>query len=277
MWLDERGRRAVTISVISLVAAVVCFGLLGATGTFDNGAVTLGGSFVGFVVCMFVLNRIWRTGGLEERARRTDSPIVIQEVLKFLDLRDSPPDRPGAFGKLSDYYFVKRTTNFSQLRFHYASTGNIEFIGSPTHPQSAKAARVQVAHTGANQENFKEELQLDIDLSNVAQGESVPVLSQITYSNAFTGADGDSLETHVDYVTGRLTMVLLMPADAYCTSAIGTLQIGRGEFAPVNDGSPVIMENGAVIYWSVGEPKHGARYAIQWKWSRRTSSSPLHA
>lgn len=274
MRLGPGGIRAVTISLISLFAATICFGLLGATGAFENETLKLGGSFVGFIVTLYSLNRIWKVDGLDEDAKRTASPAVITEVLKLLDFRDSPSDAPGARCKLSDYYEVKKTATHEKLRFHYATTGRIKFLGSPTHPGSADWSKSAHVHSGANDENFPEQYNLHIDLSSVAPGERVPVINQIEYLDAFTGSDGDAFETHLDYPTGRLTMILLMPPGMRCTQAVGVRQIGLGEHVPLSDSKPIVVGDGSAAYWTVCDPIQGAKYAIKWQWRADIYKTP---
>lgn len=267
MWLSQAGRRTVAISAISLTAAIVCFGFFEATGIYNSGPVQLGGAFAGFLLTLITLSRVWSP---EVTVQQPESPPTppIQEVLKLLDLRDSPKGTRGSIGKLSDFYDVTRTSKFLKLECHYSTSGSVKFLRSPTHPHSAHPVPTRVTHTGTDGRTFKEALEIEIDLTNVALGERVPVLSDLEYRNAFTGEDGDILETHIAHQTAHLTMIILMPRDMLSTSAVGTLQLGLDDSEPVTGLSPVLLGDGSAIYWSVTEPAEG-RYALHWNWRPR--------
>src|SRR5215218_8994337 len=94
----DRGERAVLlIGGVSLLTAVVCFGILESTGTFKNPVYSIGGSLVGFLAAATLLYRIYL--GAEQSqipaSERRRAPFVFEEVVKVLDLRTSGKLVPG--------------------------------------------------------------------------------------------------------------------------------------------------------------------------------------
>jgi hypothetical protein len=270
--LQSRPGKTGVITLLSLTAAVVCFGLLSSSGVIENGVVKLGGAFAGFIVTVFALNKVWGTDErLDAQAEKENKPFVFEEVVKALDLRKASPYNHDQFAPLTDYYLARRVIEQHELEMKYATTSDgINWEGSSTHPASARWLPLKhPSHTGAEGQVLKHEYQVKLDLGELAIGESTPIINNIVYLNAFKNTDKEWLETHIDKPTGRLTMFVLAPEDMQITSASGGKSIGRDELEPITE--PAVMQKGSLLYWSIEGPLLGARYAISWTWSRRVA------
>jgi hypothetical protein len=192
----------------------------------------------------------------------------MDEQLKLLDLRGAPPTDQPQRAPLSDYYRVRRTAENAHLTLNYATSGSVKFIGSTTHPQLATWTPQPGEHESVSGTNFPKKYELDVDLSGAREGDSVDVVTQVEYSDAFTKPE-ETLETHLDYPTGRLTMMVLMPDSVRCTAATGFAKAGRGRPKPRSPG-PVVMRDGSIVYWSIDRPEHMAGYLVRWEWQARS-------
>jgi hypothetical protein len=145
-----RPAKTALIWLLSLLAAVVCFGFLRSSGAVDNGVVQLGGAFAGFIVSLFALNKIWgKEQNLEAQAMRAGSGFTYEEIVKALDLRHASPNTLDQKAPLTDYYRVKRLGDEQVLQMHYATTSDgIEFLGSATHPTATWKSLGVVSHIG---------------------------------------------------------------------------------------------------------------------------------
>src|SRR5688572_15139513 len=84
MALQIKERKIIIISVLSLVVAIVTFGLLGSTGTFKNSAYDLGGAIVGFMVTAYLLNRFYGTDpGEIPKHELKGQPFASEETVKI--------------------------------------------------------------------------------------------------------------------------------------------------------------------------------------------------
>ncbi len=275
-FLQTRPGKVMLICLLSLLAAVVCFGLLESSGVVDNGAVQLGGAFAGFIVTLYVLNRVWgQEDDLEQRAVSAGSAFVYEEVVKALDLRQASPSNDEQLAPLTDYYRVKRLGESSELQMHYATTSDgIDWQGSATHPASAQwdlvgtSEQQTVSHSGFRGQVLKREYLMSLNLGEIAKGESTSIINNILYKNAFKGQDSEWLETHLEKPTGRLTMIILAPEDMQIVSALGGRKVERDPFEPISE-KPAVLREGSVIYWSISQPQQSVRYALQWNWSER--------
>jgi hypothetical protein len=278
-FLQSRPGKVILVWLLSLVAAIVCFGLLESSGVVENGAVQLGGAIAGFIVSLLVLNRVWgQEDDLEQRAINAGSDFVYDEVVKALDLRNASPFIDQQMAELTDYYRAKRLGPSNELRAHYATTADgIEWRGSPTHPTSARwevtgqPGGEAVSHTGFKGQVLKREYLLTVSLGELARGESTALINNVVYKNAFKGSDSEWLETHLEKPTGRLTMIILAPNDMQITSAVGGRKVERDPFERITD-QPAVMSDGSVIYWSVEQPQQSDRYALHWQWRARSSA-----
>ena len=186
-----------------------------------------------------------------------NSPLVVKEIAKVLDLTGADPTDNPQRAPLTDYYLVRRTAENARLTLHYATSGHLVFEGSETHRQFTRWSE-GAPHLGIDGSPFGESYDLEVDLSSVSEGQLIPITMKLTYENAFT-KPMETLETHLEYPTGWLSMFIVMPNAMRCTSAAGFRSIGRGKAEPLGP-APVVMHDGGLVYWSVKEPRHGAAY-----------------
>jgi hypothetical protein len=271
--LQTRPAKVALIWLLSLLAAVVCFGFLRSSGVVDNGVIQLGGAFAGFVVSLFALNRIWgKEPNLEAQAISAGSEFTYEEIVKALDLRHASPNTLNQRAPLTDYYRAKRLGDAQVLQMHYATTSaGIEFRGSATHPTATWRSLGVVSHTGPNGEILTHEYTLDVDLGELAKGEVTPIISNVVYENAFKNSEKEWLETHLEHPTGRLTMIVLAPDDMKIIDATGAKSVARGPTDSTLT-QPTVIQDGSVVYWSIESPLLGARYALSWMWLSRVST-----
>lgn len=254
-------RRNTLIVLLGLAAAAVCFGLLESSGQIQEPRLRLGGSFVGFIVTVLVLHRIWPTERTASEAKEPDSDYVYDEVVKVLDFRGT-----GVAGvMLTDYYRVRRYGAADSVIFHYATTGRIEDPVCITHPESAHWRETAVDHTGGNEHILRHQYRFEVSLGELAQGQVAPIICQVTYRNAFLNTDEEWLETHVDVPTGRLGMIVLTPPERRVHGAEAEVRIGRSSWISVAQ-DPAILQKGTMIYWSIDDPIRSARYQLKWRW-----------
>jgi hypothetical protein len=269
MWAQER--KIVVLTAASLVVSIVLFGFLKSSGTVSNGVYSFGGAFAGFIATWLLMLRAWGPDTLADRASKAGTAIVFEEVIKSLDLREASPMKSPQHASLNDYYRAIKMENDRNFHLHYATTGDgIEFNGSPTHPRTAQWRDGTVDHPGPRGEKLKHQYDLDIPLADVATGQPVSVGARMTYINAFTQLDEEWLETHVDKPTARLVMIIQMP-DAMTAVHAEVITKKEGRSKIPDPPEPRIMHDGAMIYWSVENPRVDVRYALGWSWAPRGS------
>jgi hypothetical protein len=276
--LPAPAQRVTILCALGLVVAGVCFGLLQSSGEVKQPALSLGGAFVGFLITVTTLNRFWQQeeSQVEADAKRSDSDFLYEQIVKLLDFRSANVTPGTQTVMLNDYYRIRRLGKASVVAFHYATTGRIEPEGqSVTHPETAAWSEGKVTHLGGDGKKLKHEYTMKIDLREVAENQAVPVVSQIAYRDAFTGAKSEWLETHIEYPTARLGMLIIFPADRRCLTAVAEVQIGRNDWRLLPE-HPLIFQQDTVIYWSIDNPTLSARYMVKWDWAPRTvMAAPL--
>lgn len=67
--LNAQERKVVIIGILSLLAAVVTYGILSSTGAFNNKVWNLGGAIVGFLASVFAFNRVYGKGFLKDQKK----------------------------------------------------------------------------------------------------------------------------------------------------------------------------------------------------------------
>jgi hypothetical protein len=262
-------RKIATLVVSGLLAAIICFGLLESSGAIENAGYKFGGAFAGFLITLVLLNRFWGPDSFEDQVAKSGAEIAFEEIVKVLDLRRAPPGMNAQRVRLCDYRRVAKAKKERDLHLHYATTGDgIAFEGSATHPLTADWRTGQITHHGPDGEQLKRQYDLNIPLADVATGEVVPIAIEVTYVDAFKGAEREWLETHIDEPTHRLIMIVLMPDTMAATKAeIMIRKEGRKE--PPRLPEPRVMLNGSVVYWSIDKPLPETRYALSWHWIAR--------
>ena len=256
-------------AAFSLLVAVVLFGFLESTGTFEQGPVKLGGPVAAFVAIFLFMVWWLRPQGLDAQARKEGSPLVNYEIAKIVDLRHSPPTDTTQLVQISDHYLTRRTEANARLKLPYATSGD-EINSVTTRPDTSTFVQIEGAHEGVEGKTYKNKYELDLDLTQEPEGAMIPIIIQLTYANAFKGPQGDSVETHVRYPTGHLAMMAILPESWRCIGAVGVVQLVHGGPTTELKPAPVVMEDGGLVYWAVDKPELHAAYQLRWKWKPRT-------
>lgn len=266
-------RKIALLTVASLLVAYFCFGLLDSTGALDQSGYKLGGAFVGFVVTFGLLARAWGPDNFEDMVVKSDADFVYDDIVKVLDLRQSPPDRRPQLAPLSDYRRAIRNKPNQNFHMHYATSGaGIDFVGSASHPQTADWREGEVTHEGPSGQTLKRQYELDIPLAEVAVGEPVVIAAEVQYRDAFLGSEQEWLETHIDEPTRHVVMLVVVPEGMRAVSAGVTVKKeGREKHPRVPE--PVLMLDGSLVYWSLTSPRLDTRYALGWRWVARSPRS----
>lgn len=273
-------RKIILLVLLSLMTAAVCFGGLESSGLVEEPAVTIGGAFVGFLMTFLAVNRAWRDDSLrlDTDERNDGSDFACDEVLKLWDFRNLSGKRDGNVAVLDDYCQIKKLGDVQDVRFHYATSGDILEPTCLTHPETSHWDKFpEPSHSGGNHHKLCNEYRLTVDLGELADGQSVPLITQLRYQNAFDPTSSEQwLETHIDRPTGRLGVMIVLPESMRCGRASAEEQVGRSEWAVLPQ-KPAVLQNGTVIYWSFDNPKLSARYQIKWTWTKRKSGRPAVA
>jgi hypothetical protein len=274
-FFDKGTRAVLVIGVVSLVAALVCFGLLESTGALSNDAWSLGGAIAGFLAAVYALDRVYMRaeGSLIPVSERKKSTYVFEEVVKVLDLRTEVFEGDKSASVITDYYqLIKGNKEKPELVSHYATMGErIEGV-SLSHPHDFEwEEKTHSGHELGQDHHLRKEYELKIDLSHLAPGQSEQVINRLTYVKAFEGEHKEWLHTHMDHPTARLAMIILFPHDRPCKSIKGFTKSGREPLLEYRHPRPVRLENGSIAYWRVEGPEQGAQYQLEWEWLPRTS------
>jgi hypothetical protein len=267
-WFGAPARKLIIIWSLGILAAAICFGALESTGSVDRPGLSLGGAFVGFIVTVVVLDRIWREERpkLDAEADDVDSDFLSEEVVKVFDFRRVSTSGTQTVD-FSDYYRIKKHGDADEITFHYATTGELEPAVSLTHPQSYEWKEIDVTHTGGDHHVLVHEHTMTINLQDVAPGQVVPIITQLAYKNAFTNPDNEWLETHIDRPTGRLGILLILPSSWNFKSAEAQVEVGRSAWKSLHP-PPAIFQQGTILYWSIDRPVISAKYQVKWRWNR---------
>lgn len=269
-------RKVVIIVGLSLLVAIVTFGILQSSGTFTNASYNLGGSIVGFLATAILLNKIYGPYlGDTPKEDYKGAPFVSDESVKVLNLlnqRDITEEekQKGARNKvvLTELYKLKKLTQASDISIGYATTGD----GIEGH---------SVSHTGVDlveilpkdlplgkDQHLEKKYEMRFELDDLAQGQSVTVHNVLTFISAFDGKDKEWFHTHIDIPTQSTILVIVFPDSKLCEKVTGTYTIGENRPVEVlkHEGGPLRLESGKLIYWHIRQPQLGASYALEWEW-----------
>lgn len=212
-------------------------------------------------------------GGISE-----DSSFSALDVLKVIDLRDSPTCDPAIPGSavLSDSHLITREAETgSGVIFCYATSGDFAGVQSTRVHKWGELQPHTPLKTGATAKCYG----LGIDLQNLAVGDVVRVTNEVVYRGGFDDAVAEAFETHVDRTTASLTFVLLFSERHRCTRVVGEQDLMRDQWQPVDKNRPEILQEGRCVYWRVfrddtdlGLP-HRAKYRLRWEWQPTASAA----
>lgn len=285
MMLQIKERKIIIICLLSLLVAIVTFGVLGSTGTFKNSAYDLGGAIVGFVITAYALNKFYGKdpGDIPEHELK-GAAFLSEETVKILDMRNqkpAPPELkltvPANRVVLIDHYKLKKLSEKPVIKFPYATTGYGMEGSCLTHPDAEWFNRSDDPEEAGEDKHLRKQYEIELDVKEVAKGEIIYVHNAVTYINAFEGPDKEWFHTHVNIPTKSLTIILLFPRTQRCFKIKGFEHVGRNKSETVDKGRglPIIVDHGEMVYWRIPQPRLGASYKLEWEWEYTAVASPI--
>lgn len=269
-------RKIIIICGLSLLVAVVTFGILGSSGTLKNGGYDLGGAIVGFIVTAYAFNRFYGADPSEiPEGELKGAAFLSEETVKVLDMRNQKPmpsenkwTTPTNRVVLIDHYKLKKLTAESIVKFPYATGGYGMDGACVSHPRLQKwTDKTEDAIEAGEDKHLRKQYEIELDLKQVAKGEIMHVHNAVTYINAFEGKEKDWFHTHVNVPTQSLTIILLFPEAQRCRNIKGLEHIGKNKSVEVDkDKDPIIVDDGKLVYWRIPNPRLGAGYKLEWEW-----------
>lgn len=199
------------------------------------------------------------------------------DVLKVLDLRDSPSLETGVGGTaiLTDSHLIIREKDAgSGAVFCYATSGSC----SGTSDRNPYEWGEIGPHSPLKRNATAKSYALGIDLDNLSTGEVARITNQIIYCDAFDDVKTESFETHVDRNAPSLTFLLLFSRSYPCLTIKGEIDVGRDQWRRAEGNRPTILDGGTLVYWRVfaesegNSLRHLSKYRLRWTW--RPSSCP---
>jgi len=277
-------RKIIIICLLSLLVAIVTFGVLGSTGAFKNNVYDLGGAIVGFVITAYLLNRFYgRDPGDIPEHELKGAGFLSEETVKILDMRNQKPAPlehkltiPTNCVVLIDHYKLKKLSDEPVIKFPYATSGYGMEGSCLTHPNAEWFDRSNDPTEAGEDKHLRKQYEIELDVKEVAKGEIIYVHNAITYINAFEEKDKEWFHTHVNIPTKSLTIILLFPPTQHCEKIKGLEQVGRNMSKVVDkrSGLPIIVDQGKMVYWRIPQPRLGASYKLEWEWQYTPAASP---
>ena len=274
-------RKIILICLLSLLVAIVTFGVLGSTGAFRNSVYDLGGAIVGFVISAYLLNKFYgRDPGEIPKHELKGAGFSSQETVKILDMRNqmpAPPETkltiPTNRVVLTDHYQIQKLSDEPVIKFPYATTGYGMEGSCLSHPAAEWFDRSNDPVEAGEDKHLKKQYEIQIDVTEVAEGAIIYVHNAVTYINAFEGKDKEWFHTHVNVPTKSLTIILLFPAIQRCNKIKGFEHVGRNTSQEVDKriGRPLVVDQGKMVYWRIPQPRLGACYKLEWEWQHNLS------
>jgi hypothetical protein len=276
-------RKIIIICLLSLLVAIVTFGVLGSTGAFKNSVYDLGGAIVGFVITAYLLNKFYgRDPGEIPEHELKGAGFLSEETVKILDMRNQKPAPlenkltvPTNYVVLIDHFKLKKLSDQPVIKFPYATTGYGMEGSCLTHPDADWFDRSNDPLEAGEDKHLRKQYEIELDVKEVAKGEIIYVHNAVTYINAFEGKDKEWFHTHVNIPTKSLTIILLFPAIQHCDKVKGFEHVGRNTSQAVDkrSGLPIIVDQGKMVYWRIPQPRLGAGYKLEWEWQSTPAPS----
>ena len=274
--LDSKERKVLLIGGVSLVVAVVTFGLLQSSGTFNNSTYNLGGSIVGFLATAYLLNKVYGSDAVvTSQPDSGDASYSSEDSLKVLDFltqkqggEDGKQGEPPSRAVLTEIYKLRKLRESSAINFGYATTGRIVEGRSVSHPRARWTEITKDSLGPGEDQHLVKKYEIQLDLDELAQNEVVKVQNVVTYANAFDGKEKEWFHTHIDIPTRSVTIIILFPEWKPCQKVIGKYKVGENRFTEVTkpEDRPSRLEDGRVVYWSITSAQLGTEYQVEWEW-----------
>ncbi len=289
MTFWERSGKTIIIVVLSLLVAVITFGLLGSTGTFKNSVYDLGGAIVGFLATAALLNKIYGSDPSEiPKHELKGRPFASEETVKILDMRNQRPVPQEGAEKaprnrvvLIDHYKLRKLSDDAEVVFKYATLG----YGMEGSCVSQYLTQKWVDTTDestqlGDDKHLKKRYEIRLNVQDVAKEAIIYIHNAVTYISAFDGKEKEWFHSHINFPTKSLTIILLFPEEQRCQGIKGFEEVGKSERREVDDkekGTPIIVDDGKLVYWRIPNPLFGAEYQLEWEWQNTSASAQATA
>ena len=278
MNLWARVIKTVTIAVLSLVVAVITFGVLGSTGAFKNSAYDLGGSIVGFLATGLLLKKIfeWDPPGKIAADESEEGPFFSDDTVQILDMRNQKPVPQGTKSQvknrvvLTEHYRLWKRADASELVFNYATYGE-SMEGSCISLGLNEKLKDTTGNPVSEDEgkHLKRQYEIRLNVQDVPTGKLIDVHNVVTYISAFDGQESEWFHTHVNFPTKSKCIILLFPDGQPCLNVKGLEKIGTDDEHEVDRlrvEPPLILNERKVVYWRIDNPLPGPKYRLKWEW-----------
>jgi hypothetical protein len=272
--LNVQERKTIIIALLSLFVAVVTYGLLYSTGTFETATYNLGGAIVGFLATVYILKKVYEaeTG---QKLELKGASYFSEDTLKIVDFRsrkqlteDEKLSKPESKVIEIEHYKLRKLTDSPRIIFKYATTGFGMEGQCITHPHDYEWADITQTGVGTGEDShLKKRYEMRLNLEHLAKKEATYVRNRITFINAFQGKEKEWFHTHIDIPTPSITIVLLFSDDKPCKKIKGLYKVGRQPFVEIAFGNePIRFQDEKIVYWRIDGPKLGVAYQLEWEW-----------
>ncbi|GAA3750129.1 hypothetical protein GCM10022402_31600 [Salinactinospora qingdaonensis] len=211
-----------------------------------------------------------RSESLEYGAIREGSAFSVHDLVKVLDLRESPSrgEETTGVARLTDSYLIRRESNDGNgAIFLYSTSGELsgECVSHPTKHQWGEYAS---GHMAVNRV-------IAVDLEHLAAKNMVRVTNEIVFRGAYDKRPQETFETHIERPVRSLTFVLIFDPAYPCSSATGEAKLGRGQPRQLTgEHRPLVTQEGTMLYWRILPTKGKwlpteANYILKWQWGPR--------
>lgn len=212
-----------------------------------------------------------KSNNLEFKGISENNSFSALDVLKVLDLRDSPSRKEGVGGRavLTDSHLIVREGDVGNgVIFCYATSGSISGASDRNAYEWGEIDPHSSLKRGIPAKSFA----LGVDLDSLHIGQVARINNRVVYRSAFDDAEAESFETHIDRSTPSLTFLILFSPSYPCLSVKGEIDVGRDQWRRAGENRPVILEGGTLLYWRVfadgdnSSLRHLSKYRLRWTW-----------
>ncbi|HKP36054.1 MAG TPA: hypothetical protein VJT71_04290 [Pyrinomonadaceae bacterium] len=286
MTFWERSGKTIIIAALSLLVALITFGVLGSTGAFKNSVYDLGGSIVGFLATAYLLKRIFEATPPSEKSDTDESEGMSyssDDTVQILDMRNQRPVRktnePNPTKNrvvLTEHYRLRKHAEVSEIVFTYSTNGE-GMEGACVSPGFEQELRETTMDPRAADErkHLEKDYEIRLDVQSVPLGQPINLHIVVTYIGAFDGPDNDWFHTHVNFTTRSKILILLFPPGQPCLRVKAREKIGSEPERDVDPkkGLPLVLSDRRIVYWRVDSPQPGQKYKLNWFWNNTDTSA----